>query len=430
MPLVRHLPTKLSMKQSIIMRCSIIALAITSVSTLAYAEWNDSRTVQLYLQHPTVQTRLVQNTPKVLLEPKKFTPLSELNLRPRNSCRDGGCMDIAIPMHGAPPASTLNQRGIYVSANTFANEQKIDGLVDTLVAKGGNALIVDVKGSFVYFENTTSELAKELDLHRPLYELPSIIKRLKERHPDLYILTRFVAVKDQIFSTRNPEVQIRHPETNVSVGNVWVDASHPLTLEYNRQVIKDIVLAGVDEINLDYIRYPTEYAQYRIGLTGEQKAQKILEFIKMARKEIDTHGPEVLLGISTYPILGWNFPVNVEPLGQDFVLFEPYVDVISPMAYPASFSEAGGYYNPAVHGSSRDYWLVYRTLTGYAELLGDNHTKIRPWIQGYYMTATRTANQIKAVYDAGYCGFTFWNASNYYTPVFSGMYPEVPEHCL
>jgi hypothetical protein len=59
--------------------------------------------------------------------------------------------------------------------------------------------------------------------------------------------------------------------------------------------------------------------------------------------------------------------VNVEHLGQDVVRFAPLLDVISPMAYPASFAE-NEYYKPGVNPRSRMYYLVYRTLTGYRKL--------------------------------------------------------------
>jgi hypothetical protein len=135
------------------------------------------------------------------------------------------------------------------------------------------------------------------------------------------------------------------------------------------------------------------------------------------------------LGISTYAILGWNYPVNLEPLGQDVVRFAPLLDVISPMAYPATFAE-GSYYNPAKHPRSRMYYLVYRTLRGYDELLGEQSWKLRPWIQGYGITAKNLRDEIDAVFDAGACGFTVWNAENRYDLVYKVL-PSVvrPERC-
>jgi hypothetical protein len=160
-----------------------------------------------------------------------------------------------------------------------------------------------------------------------------------------------------------------------------------------------------------------------IGLTGEEKADRIEKFLRMARQVIDENGGRTKLGISTYAILGWNFPVNFEPLGQDIARFSPLVDVISPMAYPATFAN-GAYFNPLVDPRSRMYYLVYRTLTGYRDMLGADAWKLRPWIQGYGITATNLRDEIDAVFDAGACGFTVWNAWNDYGLVYQA-FPEI-----
>jgi hypothetical protein len=150
----------------------------------------------------------------------------------------------------------------------------------------------------------------------------------------------------------------------------------------------------------------------------------------MARRAIDTVGQGTKLGISTYAILGWQYEENIRTLGQDITRFAPFVDVISPMAYPQAFSTAGGYFDPAIHPRSRMYWLVYRTLDGYKNILGQHAWKLRPWIQGYYVSRGDMTEQIAAVYDSGLCGFTVWSASNYYQPLYSSLrYTDIPDRC-
>jgi hypothetical protein len=127
--------------------------------------------------------------------------------------------------------------------------------------------------------------------------------------------------------------------------------------------------------------------------SGQEKADRVEKFVTMAREAIDECGNgSTRLGLSTYAILGWAYDINVATLGQDVVRFAPLVDIISPMAYPATFTSPE-YYIPGKSKGSRDYWLVYRTLTGYAELLGPEHQdKIRPWIQGYYVYRIKSKN--------------------------------------
>lgn len=325
-------------------------------------------------------------------------------------------------------ARSDNRRGIYLGATSVGNQAGFVEYLDALEAAGGNAFVLDVKGSNIYF-HSDAPLATELTLVRPKYDLPEVIRMAHER--GMYVIGRFIALKDPLFSSLRPDAQIRHPKTNVSVGSVWVDAGTPVVIEYNREILETLLRAGIDEVNFDYIRYPTEYAMSQIGLTGAEKADRIERFITMARNAIDQIHPTTKLGLSTYAILGWNYPVNMEPLGQDFVRYAPMLDVISPMAYPSTFAE-GAYYNPAKHKGSRAYYLVWQTLEGYKKLLGPEHSeKLRPWIQGYYVTPKEARDQIDAVYATGLCGFTFWNARNVYTPVFAAMknLPEPPEKC-
>jgi len=319
------------------------------------------------------------------------------------------------------------QIGVFLTEGSVKRKDFLLETLDQLKTTTGAALVFNVKGSAVYFDSD-APLAKKLDLLRNTYDLKEVISLARER--GIYTIGRFIAVKDPSLAQSLPETQIRHPKTNRSVGNVWVDPSNPSVITYNKEILEDLVASGIDEVNLDYIRYPTEYSLPAVGLTGQEKADRLEEFIRMARTVIDEHGGKTKLGISTYAILGWEFPVNFEHVGQGIARFAPLVDVISPMAYPATFAE-GAYYNPAKHPRSRMYYLVYRTLTGYAELLGPDAYKLRPWIQGYGITKKNIRDEIDAVFDAGACGFTVWNASNAYGLVY-GALPEihVPAKCL
>jgi hypothetical protein len=335
--------------------------------------------------------------------------------------------------HGAPPEEpktnvSTTRMGVYLTVTSAGNDKFLEETMNDLLKSGGNALVIDVKGSNVYF-HASAPLANEIGTVRPKYELPEILRIAHEK--GIYVIGRFISIKDTVFSSIKPETKIRHPKSNAVLSD-WVDPMDPEVIRYNSEVMCDLAAAGIDEVNLDYIRFSTaEFGALR-AYTGDEKADRLEVFIKAMRDAIDRCGPNTKLGLSTYAILGWNFPVNKETLGQDFVRFAPLVDVISPMAYPATFTSEG-YYVPGKNPGPRDYYLVYRTLTGYADLLGpENAKKLRPWIQGYSVTSKDVADEIRAVYDAGACGFTVWSASNNYGPTFAGMTSTAalrPEHC-
>lgn len=326
-----------------------------------------------------------------------------------------------------PDVDPYSRAGVYLTSGRAASDDYLQEAIDNLKKSNGNAVIFDVKGSRVYFD-TTSPIAKELGLVKAVIDLPAVIKKLHEN--DMYVMGRFIAIKDDGFTGAYPAASVRHPVSNGVLSATWIDPSNEYAQQYNMEVLCDLAKSGIDEVNFDYIRFSTENYGALGVFSGKEKADKVMSFVEKARETIDRCGASTKLGISTYAILGWNYPVNLETLGQDFVRFAPLVDVISPMAYPATFAE-GAYWNPAKHGNSRMYYLVYRTLTGYNDLLGDEHKgKIRPWIQGYGVTVQNVKDQIQAVFDAGHCGFQFWNAGNNYGPVYQGMAAMTwPETC-
>lgn len=331
------------------------------------------------------------------------------------------------PVHSAAPLPPNDQRGVFLTPSSASDDDFLEETMMEMEKYPHPALVIDVKGSHVYFPSGAA-MAHELKLVKPIVELPGIIEEAHRR--GITVIGRYIALKDPSLSSRKPETQIRYPLRSRSVGNVWVDGQNTTTLQYNREILEDLVTTGIDEINLDYIRYPTEYAPSEIGLTGAEKSEHILAFLKMARDVIDTSGRPLKLGISTYAILGWNFPVNFESVGQDIPEFTKIVDVISPMAYPATFAP-NAYYNPGRDKGSRMYHLVWKTIMGYRALVGEENVhKIRPWIQGYGVTEKNMRDQIQAVFDAGACGFTVWNASNAYAPAYKAMGKmQVPTTC-
>jgi len=334
------------------------------------------------------------------------------------------------------PASTFvsepppSNRGIFLTAYSIKNESFRQKSVDRLKENDGDIVIFDVKGSAVHFDADNLPIADKLGLHKPQYELQEVLDFLKANN--VRAIARFIAIKDQSLAKVRPDTQLENPRTGSVLSPGYVDPSDPLVLDYNAEVICALASAGVEEINLDYIRYRTEAAGSLSVFTKDEKVDKILAFVKSAREAIDRCGPDTKLGISTFSVLGWDHDANVNGIGQDIRQLAPLVDVISPMAYNANFSlENPNWAAPAGHKGGRWHWLVYRTLIGYKELIGEeNAYKLRPWLQGWGVTTAEMRKQMEAVYDAGACGFMVWSAGNEYAASYAAMDAvPVPENC-
>ncbi|MFH0776525.1 MAG: putative glycoside hydrolase [Patescibacteria group bacterium] len=316
--------------------------------------------------------------------------------------------------------------GVYIHMNNVANHKVLKAEIAKLQKLQNAAIVFDVKGSFVYF-SSDSAIAKKYGLIKPLYDLPKIIAELQEA--GIYTIARVIAIKDPQLAFKNSSTWLKNPWTGQPALE-WVDPTDAEVLEYNHEVIAEIVAAGIDEINLDFIRYPDKFTSAFLGLTGEQKIHNILNFVQMVRDTINAQKRNTILSLDTFAVIPWeDANQTARALGQDVRKLAELADIIAPMLYPSTFSRDNQKYYAT--GTSFEYSTVYLSLKKYARLLGsENAKKLRPWIQGFYTTTKQMRDQISAVFDAGFCGFTVWDIQNDYSETYKILGEiGVPTNC-
>ena len=104
----------------------------------------------------------------------------------------------------------------------------------------------------------------------------------------------------------------------------WVDPYCPDVWEYNVAVAKELIARGFDEIQFDYIRFPTDgynlsQASYRWKSDGMDKESALVSFLRYARSNIDAP-----IGIDIYGANGWYR--SGTRTGQDVEMLAEYVD--------------------------------------------------------------------------------------------------------
>ena len=326
----------------------------------------------------------------------------------------------------------LSQRmkGVYMNIQNVKDTERAIAMLKDVKRRGFSTVVFDVKDNYVFFNPHESAIAHTANAVIPLYDLSDFVAEARKQ--GIYTIARYVAVKDFALGEGIPETRMHHPITLEPLDTEWVEPAHQIVLDYNRQLITEVARSGVDEINLDYIRYPSDNVSALSYLSTEEKILELETFLRMTRESIDAVGYDTKLGISTYAIVGWYFESSIKNIAQDVVRFAPYVDIISPMAYPSTFAE-GAYFNPAIHKRTRMYYLVKNTMDGYKELLGPDHAwKLRPWIQGYSVSPNDIIEEMDAVYAADLCGFTVWSVGNYYESLYTAFRnwnTALPEHC-
>ncbi len=327
-----------------------------------------------------------------------------------------------------------NRRGIYITAETARNPRRLQELITFMKAKGLNLIVVDMKddGGQVRFMPQT-EYLKKFGTRAGIIDTEWFLKLLKEN--GIYVAARMVIFKDTgLYYYNNGEYAIKDGKTKGSWRGVryrdgqvqesfeyWVDPYCEKVWEYNTAIANELIALGFDEIQFDYIRFPTDADNlddtwYSYREKGMTKSGAIESFLRYAREHINAP-----ISIDIYGMNGWNRAAGIT--GQDVDMIRRYVDVICPMYYPSHFAESFLNFSPF---EERPYRIYYQgTLRNF--YLGKRHAIIRPYVQAFklgyskydreYYNETYVSGQILGVADALDLGYTFWNAGNYYTIV-------------
>jgi hypothetical protein len=301
--------------------------------------------------------------------------------------------------------------------------QRIKGLIDELVAVGGNTVILDGKdmsGNLSYPSRVN--LAEEIGANaRPVTrDLAKMIHYLHER--GIHVGVRLVLFHDRLLAEQKPDLAVRDGLTGkplVENGiSAWVDPSHPVVQDYNLAIAGELAEMGVDEIQFDYIRFPTkEDIQYgEFGLNGKTvpRYRIISDFLVRARKELAAH--QVLLSIDVFGIIAWGKSKDVEMTGQKIEDLAKHCDVISPMIYPSHFHNP---FRGIVGPGERPYLLVSETCRRFSRLLKNSQVTLRPWIQAFplgtdHFDEEYVVEQLKALDESQVRGWLLWSAGNKY----------------
>jgi hypothetical protein len=325
-------------------------------------------------------------------------------------------------------------RGLYLTIYAIAN-QPLRGNVDRLLSESeANALVIDVKGDRGNLSYKSSVPLAEAIGATSATTIPDIQALLNNyRQRGVYTIARVVVFKDDMLARNGANAGVDVAVRDSRSGDIWVDGEglgwvDPFRSEawdYNVALAEEAARLGFDEIQFDYIRFPTDpsrggsvtAAQYSDTVTPSTRVTAIAEFLKRAQHAVHQHG--AYLGIDTFGYTPWDD--GDLGIGQALEYLAPYVDYICPMVYPSTFA-AGlpGLLNfPAV--VSDPYRTVNETVKRAVAKMDGQRTIIRPWLQYFddYPWQTRRRYdsaeiraQIRGADEAGGTGWMLWDPSN------------------
>jgi hypothetical protein len=321
-----------------------------------------------------------------------------------------------------PKKTDFEAKGIYVNRYTMASK-KMKKLIAELAAVGGNTVILDGKGmSGKLSYPSRVDLAEEIGANaEPVTrDLAKLIHYLHKR--GIHVGVRQVLFYDELLAEQKPELALRDGVTGHPLmengRRAWVDPSNPVVQEYNLGIARELAEMGVDEIQFDYIRFPTkenvEYGESGFYRQEVPRHKIITDFLAQARKELAAH--QILLSIDVFGIIAWGRSKDVEMTGQKIEDLATHCDVISPMIYPSHFHNP---FRGIVDPSERPYLLVSETCKRFSRLLKNSQVTLRPWIQAFPLGTNNfdeeyIFEQLRALDQSKVRGWLLWSAGNKY----------------
>ena len=346
-----------------------------------------------------------------------------------------GAVSLA-PLVPAPPtithmATPKELKAIYISAWTAGSAVPKNRIVELIDTTEINAVVIDVKDSTGYisfpvqdpylkeFGSTQKRIANIVDLTTLLHS------------KNIYIIGRVSVFQDSFMTKQKPEWAIKKK----SDGSVWkdrkgmsfMDPANPDVLKYTVAIAKEAYSLGFDEINFDYIRYPSDGnikdINYKLK-EGETRRDHMRTFFVNLNKEMKS--PDNI--VTSADLFGLTTTEKTDMgIGQVIEDAIPNFDYIAPMVYPSHFAPGTyGFKNPAQYPAQ----VITESMNG-ALAIADEvasstgqatstiRAKLRPWYQDFNMGAVYDAHMVRAQIDAGdkigITSWMMWDPNNRYT---------------
>jgi hypothetical protein len=327
----------------------------------------------------------------------------------------------AAPAAAAKPAPARPRvpseiRGVHITMGLASLPGKLGDYM-ALDAVGLNTLEVDVKdenGQVGFISADLPELARRDGAARPYYDANSVATRVHAK--GLYLIGRVVVFEDPTLTAARPELAIQGRSGGVwrnRAGLGWANPYDARVWAYDVSIAVAAARAGFDEIQFDYVRFPSDgdlseivYPRRR----SEPKGDTIGRFLRYAAARLHPLGVRIsadVFGLAATHDLG---------IGQVPRRLARVLDAIHPMVYPSHYS-AGEYgiQTPSAYPGR----IVAHSLLDFRRALRGQRIPIVPWLQDFSLgkpyTLIEVTDQIAAARRQHAAGFLLWNPEGLYT---------------
>ena len=356
-------------------------------------------------------------------------------------------------------------RGIYMSQCVSGTPTFRESLLRLIRDTDLNAVAIDIKDytGYISFVPENAVLKEAVSAACGASDMKDFIEALHAA--DIYVIGRITVFQDPRYAALRPEESV---QSRTRPGEPWKDykglsfvsVSSKTFWDYIVELSKESYALGFDELNYDYIRWPSDGPMSDIAYPSENRAEEVEKFFRYLHGEMKPTGVVLSADLFGYTT------VLTDDLGIGQILERalPYFDFVMPMVYPSHYNKGfEGLANP----NSDPYKVVYRSMseavrrtvssatpvqtlgaapvmktevvpaahstssgqaatatttkevtTGFYYKESYDKRKLRPWLQDFdygkeYLPADIEA-QIRATTDAGLTSWIFWDPANRY----------------
>lgn len=347
------------------------------------------------------------------------------------------------------------KKALYIPAGQATPGEDLQEFLDIMSENKLNTAVIDMKDDYGLLRYVSKDDFVNQKAVSSMYaiDLEAFVKQCKAE--DIYLVARIVVFKDRnlwrysggkyaikdAYSGKSWQGIRRYNDVLDENGNVigeeaeyydehWVDPYCEDVWAYNVAIAQELISRGFDEIQFDYIRFPTDginlsNVKYTWRDSGMEKEGALMSFLSYARENIDAP-----IGIDIYGANGWYR--SGSRTGQDVEMLANYVDIICPMFYPNHFENYFLAYEPEIERPYRIYFYgSYRN-----SVIARNKVLIRPWLQAFYLAVSYdkkyynedyVLRQVYGTRDSIDNGYMYWNNSGRYDDISpdpgNGTYP-------
>ena len=334
--------------------------------------------------------------------------------------------EVEVATHVSLPPQV---KAIYMTSWVAGTKNIRNNLVNLIDNTELNSVVIDIKDytGKIAFEVQDENLSKYGASENRIPDEREFLEYLHSKN--IYVIGRISVFQDPHFVQQRPDLAVKKKEGGDiwkdRKGISWLDAGSIEVWNYVIDLARYSYNLGFDEINFDYIRFPSDGDMFQIYYPFSEervfadvdtgKAKILREFFIYVDAELGDTG--VVLSADLFGMVTTNNDdLNI---GQILEYTLPYFDFVAPMVYPSHYPTSFiGYANPASHPYEVVKYSMDKAVAK-AKNAGLDPNKLRPWLQDFDLGADYNAKevraQIQAVYDAGLDSWMLWSASNRYT---------------